>query len=161
MLCGSIHLLLRKDKNRKGDEQMPNLKTYDLFISHAWFYSKGYNRVVKLLDEADNFSWRNYSVPEHDPVIDPNTEVGKRKLTSELDQQVRPVNCFLVIAGMYASYKYWIQKEVEIARSYGKPIIGLIPWGQQRTPLYIQEVAAEMVGWNTSSIVSAIRKHSI
>ena len=29
---------------------MPNLKTYDLFISHAWFYNKGYNRVVELLD---------------------------------------------------------------------------------------------------------------
>jgi hypothetical protein len=140
---------------------MPQLKTYDLFISHAWFYSKGYNRVVELLNDANNFQWRNYSVPEHDPVVDPNTEVGKRKLTQELDQQIKPVNCFLVIAGMYANYKYWIQKEVEIAQSYGKPIIGLVLWGQERTPIYIQQVADEMVGWNTSSIVSAIRNHSI
>ena len=140
---------------------MPQLKTYDLFLSHAWFYSKGYNRAVELLNEANNFNWRNYSVPEHDPVVDPNTDVGKRKLTLELDQQIRPVNCFLVMAGMYANYKYWIQKEVEIAQSYGKPIIGLIPWGQVRTPLYVQQVADEMVGWNTSSIVSAIRNHSI
>lgn len=140
---------------------MPILKTYDLFISHAWFYSKGYNRVVELLNDASNFTWRNYSVPEHDPVVDPNTDVGRRKLTNELDQQIRPVNCFLVIAGMYASYKYWIQKEVEIAQSYGKPVIGLIPWGQERTPSYIQEAADEMIGWNTSSIVSAIRTHSI
>lgn len=140
---------------------MPQLKTYDLFISHAWFYSKGYNRVVELLNDANNFQWRNYSVPEHDPVVDPNTEAGKRKLTQELDQQIRPVNCFLVMAGMYASYKYWIQKEVEIAQSYGKPIIGLIPWGQERTPVYIQNVANEMVSWNTSSIVSAIRNNSI
>jgi hypothetical protein len=140
---------------------MPILKTYDLFISHAWFYSKGYNSLVELLDDAANFSWRNYSVPEHDPVIDPNTEVGRRKLTAELDQQIRPVNCFLVIAGMYASYKYWIEKEVEIAQSYDKPVIGLVPWGQERTPAYIQEVAIEMVGWNTSSIVAAIRTYSI
>lgn len=140
---------------------MPQLKTYDLFISHAWFYSKGYNRVVELLNDANNFQWRNYSVPEHDPVVDPNTETGKRKLTKELDQQIRPVNCFLVMAGIYASYKYWIQKEVEIAQSYGKPIIGLIPWGQERTPAYIQNVADEMVNWNTSSIVSAIRNNSI
>lgn len=140
---------------------MPSLKTYDLFISHAWFYSKGYNKVVDLLNNAANFSWRNYSVPEHDPVVDPNTEVGRRKLIAELDQQIRPANCFLVMAGMYASYKYWIQKEVEIAQTYDKPIIGLIPWGQERTPVYIQEAAIEMVNWNTSSIVSAIRKHSI
>jgi len=140
---------------------MPSLKTYDIFISHAWFYSKGYDKVVELLKAAPNFAWRNYSVPKHDPVIDPNTEVGRRKLTAELDQQIRPINCFLVIAGMYASYKYWIQKEVEIAQSYGKPIIGLIPWGQERTPVYIQEVANTMVGWNTSSIVTAIRDYSI
>ena len=140
---------------------MPTLKTYDLFISHAWFYSKGYDRVVELLKDASNFSWRNYSVPEHDPVVDPNTDVGRRKLTSELDDQIRPVNCFLVIAGMYATYKYWIQKEVEIAQSNGKPIIGLIPWGQEKTPVYIQEASDEMVNWNTNSIVSAIRTYSI
>lgn len=140
---------------------MPSLKTYDLFISHAWFYSKGYDTVVELLKEAPNLSWRNYSVPQHDPVVDPNTDAGRRKLTTELDQQIRPINCFLVIAGMYASYKYWIQKEVEIAQSYGKPIIGLIPWGQERTPAYIQEIANEMVRWNTNSIVQAIREHSI
>ncbi|OEU63025.1 MAG: nuclease [Desulfobacterales bacterium S5133MH16] len=140
---------------------MPSLKTYDFFISHAWFYSKGYNRVVELLNNAPCFSWRNYSVPEHDPVVDPNTKVGKRKLSDELDQQIRPVNCFLVIAGMYANHKYWIQKEVKIAQSYGKPIVGLIPWGQERTPTYIQEVADIMVAWNTSSIVQAIRNYAL
>ena len=140
---------------------MPELKTYDIFISHAWFYSKGYNKAVELLEDAANFKWRNYSVPEHDPVVDPNTEAGKKKLISELDQQIKPVNCFLVMAGMYASYKYWIQEEIDIAQSYEKPIIGLIPWGQKRTPQSIQDVAIEMVGWNTSSIVDAIRKYAI
>ena len=99
---------------------MPQLKKYSLFISHAWYYSKGYNKVTELLRDSSNFARRNYSVPRHDPVIDPNTESGKRKLTIELDQQIRPVNCFLVIAGMYADYKYWIQKEVEISQSYSK-----------------------------------------
>jgi hypothetical protein len=140
---------------------MPALKTYDLFICHAWYYSKGYKRVVELLDDAPNFNWRNYSVPEHDPVIDPETEVGRRRLTTALDNQIRPINCFIVMAGMYANYKYWIQKEVEIAQSYGKPIIGLIPWGQERTPAYIQEIAGEMIGWNTNSIVNTIRYHSL
>ncbi len=140
---------------------MPSLKTYDIFISHAWFYSKGYNRAVELLNEAANFTWRNYSVPKHDPVIDPNTKVGQRKLTNELDKQVRPVNCVLVMAGMYASHKFWIQKEIELAQSYGKPIIGLVPWGQERTPVSVQNAAVAMVRWNTLAIVNAIRQHSI
>lgn len=40
----------------------------------------------------------------------------------------------LVIAGMYVNYKYWIQKEMEIAGTYNKPLIGIIPWGQERIP---------------------------
>ncbi len=140
---------------------MPTLKTYDLFISHAWFYNKGYNRVVELLNDSSNFTFRNYSVPEHDPLVDSNTPVGQRKLTSLLRGQIKPVNYFLVTAGMYSKHKFWIQKEVEIAQEFHKPIIGLVPWGQQRTPAYIQEVSDEMVGWKTSSIVSAIRQWSL
>ncbi len=42
---------------------MPPLKIYDLFISHAWFYSKGYNKLVELLNAANYFKWRNTAVP--------------------------------------------------------------------------------------------------
>ena len=63
---------------------MPDLKTYDLFISHAWRYHEDYDRLVTLLNNAPNFKWRNYSVPRHDPKIDPDTEVGFRKLKEEL-----------------------------------------------------------------------------
>lgn len=140
---------------------MPELKTYDLFISHAWKYNDEYYRLIKLLDAANNFKYRNYSVPEHDPVVDPDSEAGKRTLTAALDRQIRPVNCVLVIAGMYATYKYWIQKEIELAQNYSKPIVGLIPRGQERTPKVVQDAAKEMVGWTTDSIVAAIRKHSI
>lgn len=140
---------------------MPNLKTYDLFISHAWKYGDDYNGLVSLLNGANNFKWRNYSVPEHDPVIDPNTDVGKKQLTDALDRQIRPVNCVLVISGMYVNYKYWIQKEIEIAQKYNKPIVGVIPWGAERVPSEVQNVAKEMVRWNTDSIVTAIRKYSL
>ena len=50
---------------------------------------------------------------------------------------------------------------MEIAQSYGKPIVGLIPWGQERTPTYIQETADIMVAWNTISIVQAIRDYAL
>ena len=46
---------------------MPTLKTYDVFISHAWKYSDDYDRIVEFLNKAPNFKWRNYSVPRHDP----------------------------------------------------------------------------------------------
>ena len=140
---------------------MPSLKTYDLFISHAWSYNTDYYNLINLISNTPLFNWRNYSVPEHDPKIDPNSNAGKRVLLSGLDNQVRPVNCVLIISGMYAHYSYWINKEIELAQSYGKPIIGINPRGQERAPTVVTNAANEMVNWNTSSIVAAIRRNSI
>lgn len=140
---------------------MPVLKTYDLFISHSWKYHNEYNRLVRLLNETRNFKWRNYSSPQHDPVIDPNTHVGKEELIRELKEQIRPVNCVLVLSGLYVSYSEWIQKEIDIAKDYDKPIIGIKPWGREKVPRAVQEAADEIVGWNTTSIINAIRRHSI
>lgn len=140
---------------------MPTLKTYDLFISHAWRYNEDYYRLVKMLKEAPLFYWRNYSVPEHDPLIDPNTTVGKAKLTTLLDNQIRPVNCVLILGGMYAAYSDWILTEIKIAKAYYKPILGVYPWAQQNMPRVVQEASNELVGWNTSTIIAAIRRISL
>ena len=100
-------------------------------------------------------------MPSHDPLIDPNTPVGKQKLQRLLDGQIRPASIVLVISGMYVHYKEWIQYELNSASRMGKPIVGIVPWGQERTPQEVQNVAREMIGWNTASIVDAIRKYSL
>ena len=140
---------------------MPLLKKYRLFISHAWKYNDEYYRVINLLNQANNFRWANHSDPEHDPLVDPSNPVGKRIMTLRLRNQIQGTHCVLIISGMYAAYRYWIQKEIELSVGFRKPIIGLIPRGQERTPIAVQNVAVEMVSWNTASIVSAIRRHSL
>jgi hypothetical protein len=140
---------------------MPSLKTYDLFLSHAWKYNYDYHRLENLLKNAPLFKWRNYSVPEHDPLIDPNTLVGHYKLHSMIKRQIKPVNCFLLLGGMYAAHSDWINGEIKLARKYKKPIIAIYPYGGERMPVLVQEAADEIVGWRTSSIVEAIRRNSI
>ncbi len=140
---------------------MPKLKTYRLFISHSWDYHESYDRLVNILDGAPYFDWFNHSVPRDEPVVDPDEEVGKRELLHELKEQIQGVHCVLVIAGMYATHSYWIEKEIKAFLNFEKPIIGIAPWGQEQLPLVVKESATEMVGWNTDSIVSAIRKHSL
>ena len=135
---------------------MPQLKTYDLFISHAWTYSADYYRLKEMLDGASLFHYRNYSVPQHDQL---NTRTPQQ-LWDALTRQISPANCVLVLAGMYVNHREWIQAEIEIAQGFNKPIIGIRPWGQERTPVDVQN-AAHMVGWNTHSIVQAIRDHSL
>ena len=44
---------------------MPVLKTYNVFISHAWVESVEYNKMVEELTNTPLFLWKNYS--DHDP----------------------------------------------------------------------------------------------
>ncbi len=136
---------------------MPKLRTYHVFISHAWEHHDDYDRLVDMLDQAPNFSWKNYSVPEHDPLDADN----QTELEEELREQIRPVHIVIVLSGMYAAYREWIQKEIDLAQEMGKPIIGVKPWGQERIPEVVQQAAEEIVGWNTDSIVRAIRQHAL
>jgi len=133
-------------------------KTYNIFISHAWKYNEHYYRLENMLKNAPNFLWRNYSVPKHDPKIDPNTPVGKRTLKKELEKQVKPSSCVIVIAGMYSHYREWIQEEIKMAKRYKKPIIAVKPRGNLIMPTVITNNADEVVGWNTNSIVNAIKR---
>lgn len=133
--------------------------TYHIFISHAWKYSSDYNKIVEWLNEAQEdglLTWKNYSVPEHDPKIDPNTTVGKNKLKEALKNQISPASKIIVLAGMYASYSDWIDFEISTAISQNKYIIGVKPWGQERIPTVVSNNTDIMVGWNKQSVIDAI-----
>lgn len=141
---------------------MPDLKTYDLFISHAWKYGDDYDRLVSLLDNAKNFYYRNYSAPKDKPLDLPDSPRDlSKEIAEKLKNKIKAVNCVLVISGMYYSYKEWMQFEIDTAIEYNKPIIAIVPRGNTLVPVELQEMSKTQVGWNTDSIVSAIRKYSI
>lgn len=133
---------------------MPSLFSYRLFISHAWKYSDRYRRVINFLDAANNFSYINYSVPE-DRAFD---TMAANQLKEELRQQIRPAQVVVIVGGMYIAHSDWIQFEIDYAKSLGKPILGIRPWGAQVMPRAVSEAADEIVNWSTSSIVAAIRR---
>lgn len=137
---------------------MPTLKTYDIFISHAWKYGDDYTRLKRLLDNAPYFYYRNYSAPEDKPLSLSNPYASDYEIKNAIDKKIAPVNCVIILGGMYAKRK-WMQYELQSAQIYNKPIIVIAPWGQERIPLELQKYP--LVRWNTSSIVDAIRKYSI
>lgn len=140
---------------------MPSLKTYDLFISHAWKYGLEYDRLTAMLDSAPYFYYRNYSAPEDKPLVSPGYVVTNSILKDCINKKIRPVNVVIVLSGMYYYYHDWMQVEMDIAHSYHKPIIAIKPWGNQFVPQQIVNVSNTVVNWNTDTIVSAIRKYSI
>jgi len=138
---------------------MPALTTYRLFISHSWAYGDAYEKLVMFFNEHPNFRWSNYSVPKDDPIHDaPN----QTELYNAIKDQIAPVNCVIILAGVYSSYSKWITKEIEISKKvFSKPIIAVEPWAGERTSQVVKDNADAIVAWRSSSIVEAIRKHSL
>lgn len=133
---------------------MPYLHDHKLFISHAWKYSDRYKRAVDFLNAAPNFKWSNYSVPENKAFEGMSSE----ELGEQMKRQIRPVQCVVIVSGMYVNHSDWIQYEMDFAKRIGKPILGIKRWGEQRSPQSVVDCADEMVRWNSASIVAAIRR---
>jgi hypothetical protein len=131
------------------------MNTYNLLISHSWKYSDAYDKLVALLTNRGYFDFRNYSVPRIDPIVD---AVGDVALERAIRDQMRPCHVVLILAGVYSTYSKWINKEIALAKDFGKPIIGINPWGATNTSTVVQDNADRMVNWNADSIVQAIRE---
>jgi hypothetical protein len=137
---------------------MPPVKTRNLFISHSWSYGDAYDRLIDLLNDAPNFAFRDYSVPKDDPIHNaPNVAA----LHSAIKQQMVFCHVVVIMAGKYATYSKWIQREIQIAKEeYSKPILAIRPWASEQISSVVADAADSIVNWNTGSIVSAIRELS-
>lgn len=143
---------------RTRDKEDIIAKTYNLFISHSWSYSDAYEKLIDLLKKRPYFDFRDYSVPRNDPIHNaPNSQA----LYDAIERQITPCHVVLVMAGVYAKYSTWIQKEVRIAKTefqITKPVIAIKPWAQTNVSQFVRENADDIVSWNTESIVEAIRR---
>ncbi len=134
-----------------------NSKTFHVFISHSWAYSDAYEKLVGLLKKDSSFSYQDYSVPKDDPI---HTNGTDKDLYNAIKEQISHASVVLILAGVYSSYSKWIDKEISISKeefSTPKSIIAIEPWGAERTSTKVKEAADMIVGWNSKSIIDAIK----
>ena len=136
---------------------MPSLRDYHVLISHSWDYSSDYRTIKGWFDDTTNFKWTDYSVPLTKP-LDVN---GKRQLKEKLHNRISLCSCVIILSGMYVSYSEWIDYEIDTALELGKTIIGVKPRGQERIPNKVSIYADVMVGWNSNSVVQAVRNYAL
>lgn len=127
-----------------------------LFISHSWTYSERYNSMVNLLNNRPYFEWQNYSIPENKAFVG----LSAQALAEQLRSQIRPVQCVVIIGGMWANHSDWIQFEMNFAKSVGKPILGVRPRSAKVMPRAVIDASDAVVNWNSESIVAGIRQIS-
>lgn len=134
---------------------------YHLFISHSWKYPNAYDGLVSLLDKDYWFSYKDYSVPRDEPLPIYNKMYYESELRNKIINQMRTCHVVLILAGVYASYSDSINMEIEIANELGKPIIAIQPWGAEKTSQIVKNNSKVIVGWNSSSIIDAIKRYSL
>ncbi|MFZ1704121.1 MAG: TIR domain-containing protein [Saprospiraceae bacterium] len=132
-------------------------RTYRLFISHSWAYGDAYEKIIKFFDNQ-NLDYYDHSVPLNDPI---HTNGTDKQLRDAIDVKIKGTSCVIILAGVYASYSKWIQKEIEIAKSYGKPIIAVEPWDSEKTSKIVKDNAHIIVKWQSKSVVDAIKLYSV
>ena len=84
--------------------------------------------------------------------------MNKYKMEDELRDQIRPVNCVIIIGGMWTNHSDWIKFEMDFAKSINKPILGVRPLDAQVMPEAVTLESDLVVSWNADSIVAGIRQ---
>ncbi|MBQ4851406.1 TIR domain-containing protein [Pseudoalteromonas sp. MMG012] len=131
-------------------------KTYSIFISHSWQNSDALTRLHNLLKERGYFNVEFEEVSKDEPINSSNADYIKRRLREKIDNS----DIVLGLAGMYASHSDWMEWELDKALDLKVPIVGVIPRGQERISTTVSSRSITDVGWNTESIVAAIRDYS-
>lgn len=132
------------------------MKNYTIFVSHSWDHSDDLDGLHSLLRRRGYFSYDAREVTRDKPINSLNATYIK----SQLREKIRSSNILLALAGIYASHSEWMRWEIETAKELGVPVVGIIPYGQQRVSQMVTNNSIEDVHWNTESIVSAIREYA-
>lgn len=137
---------------------MTTRNIYDLFITHAWRYHDDWTRLSAMLDQLPGLAWRNFSLPWHDPAMDPNSEVGGRFIRDFLETQIIPAHGVILLSGVYAikSARRWLDFEVELARRHAKPVIGVPALDTATVPGEVAALCDATVEWDAAAIIAAL-----
>jgi hypothetical protein len=130
-----------------------------VFISHAWSYSGHYDTLASWIFGEPwsvgqaSLDFRDHSIPRDSPI---HNVTSTAQLQAAIFNQIARSHVVVIPSGMYANYSKWIQKEIDGAKGYGKPIVAVNPWGQEKKSGVVLSNADIGVGWNKQPVIRAI-----
>jgi hypothetical protein len=101
--------------------------TYDLFLTHHWYYTDPWQQLVGMLDEQIPGKWRNWSLPWHDTSIERHTEKGKAQLEKLLRGQISMASMIILVPETANTNdgRMWLDTQLRMAAEHSKPVIGV------------------------------------
>lgn len=136
-----------------------SIRQIHVFVSHAWDYSGHYDTLASWIFNESwsvgqaSLDFRNFSIPKNDPI---HNVKNTQQLKNAIFVQIARSHVVVIPSGMYAAYSNWIQKEIDGAQYYKKPILAVNPWGQQKKAGVVLNNADHGVGWNKQPVINAI-----
>ena len=130
-----------------------------VFISHAWAYSDHYDKLAEWIFSESwsvgqaSLDFRDFSIPKDNPI---HNVSSTKMLQDAIFNQIARSHVVVIPSGMYTHYSKWIQKEIDGAKYYSKPILAVNPWGQQKKAGVVLSNADDGVGWNKQPLIAAI-----
>jgi len=134
--------------------------TYDLFLTHAWYYTDEWQELVAILDGYVPGRWRNWSIPWHDTSIERHTEDGKATLEKLLRGHIRMSSAILLLpeTRKMPDGKLWLEKQLHIAAEYSKPVIGIRARDNHRFPQDLAGYVCQVVDRNAAQIIAVANR---
>jgi hypothetical protein len=121
-------LISLSSHSAKGEYSMSTHQIH-VFISHSWSYSGHYEKLAEWIFKGGwrvgraSLDFRDYSVPREDPIHNANND---RQLREAIYDKIGRSHVIVIPTGMYAEHSKWIQKEIDGAKFYRKPILAAI-----------------------------------
>ena len=120
-------------------------KIYKLFIIHLNEDDDEYKLFLSKLDASYDFEWKDYAFQSEN-------------LHMEFEEQMELVDVIIILSGLYIKNRKLIKKQIDVAVKLRKPIIVVRPYGLENVPSALEQIANEVVGWNTPCIVDSIQE---
>lgn len=146
-----VEYLINNEFNEEDEINDRKKRKPRIFVSHSWKHNNDYNNLIRGF-EKQGFDYYNHSIS-----IDKAEDLkNEKEIENKIKKQLIYSRCLLVLGGTYSN-KYWIKKEVEIAKSLGKKVIVVRPWNTYSIPKYLEETADEIIGFNSKAIIKKIK----
>ena len=122
-------------------EEEKDDKIYNLLISKGIDGNNEYSEFVEKLFSKNDFLWKE----------------SVAGLYSNLSENFfSKIDVIVILAGLYNKNKEDIDKILEAASKYKKPIVIVKPRGQEDIPENLEKIATDIVGWNANCIIDTL-----
>lgn len=91
--------------------------------------------------------------------LDFDSQYSDREIEQLVDNAIKNSSAFIILLGLCKSQKEanWINKEIEIAQKYKKPIL-TIKDGENEIPAKINETTNKFINWEKQLIIEGIKE---